>query len=261
MPREPTTDPWSSLRATTGARIGLRRTGDALALGHVLELQHAHAVARDAVHTPLDLARLEADLHPLQTTRVRSRAADRPSYLRRPDLGRRLDPLSSGSLTSAEYDAVFIIGDGLSAAAAQSYAAPLLLACLARLQTWRMAPIILAEQARVALGDEVGERLGARLCVMLIGERPGLTVANSLGAYLTWAPRAGRRDHERNCISNIHTTGLSIARAADTLAWLMQEALRSKLTGVALKENYNLNLAPFDPPAPRRTEPDSIPSP
>jgi ethanolamine ammonia-lyase small subunit len=248
MPRELTTDLWSSLRATTGARIGLRRSGDALALAHVLDLQQAHAAARDAVHTPLDIVSLEADLHPLETLRVRSRAVDRPTYLRRPDLGRRLDPISSASLARAKYDAVFVIGDGLSAAAAHRYAAPLLLACLARLPNWCVAPVVVAEQARVALGDDIGGRLGAHLCVMLIGERPGLTVAQSLGAYLTWAPRVGQRDHERNCVSNIHATGLGIARAADTIVWIMQEALRLKLTGVALKENVDVSLTGPDAP-------------
>ncbi len=243
MPREPALDPWAALRGTTGARIGLRRSGDALALDHVLELQRAHAAARDAVHTVLDMARLEAGLHPLRTLRVQSRAGDRSTYLRRPDLGRRLDPLSLGTLEPGDHDVVFVLGDGLSAAAVQSHAVPLLRACVDRLPRWRIAPVVLAEQARVALGDEIGERVGARLCVMLLGERPGLSVADSLGVYLTWAPRVGRRDHERNCVSNIHDKGLTTMQAAGTLAWLMHEARRGQMTGVGLKENAALELS------------------
>ena len=245
MPREPAIDAWASLRATTGARIGLQRSGDALALAHVLELQHAHAVARDAVHTALDLERLEADLLPWPCVRVRSRAADRPTYLRRPDLGRRLDPESIASLAKGDYDVVFMLGDGLSATAVQRYAAPLLLACLSRLPPLRVAPIVVAEQARVALGDEIGERVGARLCAMLIGERPGLTVADSLGVYLTWAPRIGRRDHERNCVSNVHRAGLGTEQAASTVVWLLREALGMRLTGVGLKEEATPGTLPL----------------
>jgi ethanolamine ammonia-lyase small subunit len=229
-------DPWARLRAVTPARIGLARSGDAPALRHVLELQQAHAAARDAVHASLDLTALERALS-RPALRVRSRAGDRSTYLRRPDLGRRLDPACLEALPSGPYEVAFVIADGLSAAAVQRHAAPLVEACLARLPDWGVAPIVMAEQARVALGDEIGERLGARLCAVLIGERPGLSVAESLGVYLTWAPRVGRRDHERNCISNIHAHGLSIAQAADTLAWLMREATRRGLTGVRLKEN------------------------
>ena len=243
MPLEPALDAWSALRGTTGARIGLRRSGDTLALDHVLELQRAHAAARDAVHTSLDMARLEAELDPLRTQRVRSRADDRSTYLRRPDLGRRLDPLSVGALAPGDQDVVFVLGDGLSAAAVQLRAVPLLRACVDRLPRWRIAPVVLAEQARVALGDEIGERLGARLCVMMVGERPGLSVADSLGVYLTWAPRVGRRDHERNCVSNIHDRGLTTLQAAGTLAWLMHEARRGRMTGVGLKENAALGPA------------------
>jgi ethanolamine ammonia-lyase small subunit len=237
MPPEPTArDPWARLRAATPARIGLARSGDAPALAHVLELQQAHAAARDAVHAAVDVAALEAALA-RPVLRVRSRAGDRSIYLRRPDLGRRLDPACLETLPPDRYEVAFVIADGLSATAVQRHAAPLLAACLARLPNWRVAPIVIAEQARVALGDEIGERLGARLCAMLIGERPGLSVAESLGVYLTWSPRVGRRDHERNCISNIHPRGLSYAQAADTLVWLMREALRRELTGVHLKEN------------------------
>lgn len=228
-------DPWDRLRAATCARIGLGRSGDALPTPALLDLQLAHALARDAVHRPLDVETLAKALAPRPVIAVHSAAADRATYLCRPDLGRRLDETSRSRLQPGDWDAVFIIADGLSAAAVADHAAAVLDACLARLEGWRIAPIVLAEQARVALGDEIGTLLGARLCVLLVGERPGLTVANSLGAYLTWDPSPGRRDSERNCVSNIHAAGLTYAQAADTICWLMNEARSRKLTGVGLK--------------------------
>jgi ethanolamine ammonia-lyase small subunit len=243
-------DPWIALRGTTRARIGLGRTGDALPVKDVLEFQLAHARARDAVHTPLDTDSIARAVAPLPTVTVRSKAVDRETYLRRPDLGRRLgcdvDP-------AGPFDAVFIIADGLSPVGVQIHAVPLLRACLNRLPGWSVAPIVIATQARVALGDEIGALLQADLCVVLIGERPGLSVANSLGVYLTYHPRIGRRDSERNCISNIHADGLSYDAAADMLAWLMMEARVRKLTGVALKDDRAI-AAPVFPerlPAPR----------
>ncbi|WP_428484880.1 ethanolamine ammonia-lyase subunit EutC [Rhodopila sp.] len=229
-------DPWAALRATTRARIGLGRTGDAPPLRHLLDFQLAHARARDAVHTPLDTAAIAQALAPLPTVTVRSQAADRATYLRRPDLGRQLDPASHGALTGI-WDVVFVIADGLSPVGVGRHAAPLLRACLARLPGWSVAPVVIATQARVALGDDIGARLDAQLCAMLIGERPGLSVADSLGVYLTYQPRPGRRDAQRNCISNIHQDGLSYDAAADMLAWLMTEARARKLTGVELKDD------------------------
>ena len=229
-------DPWSALRSTTRARIGLGRTGDALPVKDILEFQLAHAKARDAVHTPLDTAGIADFIAPLLSVTVRSRASDRETYLRRPDLGRRLDPVCCAELTG-EWDAVFVIGDGLSPIGVQLHAAPMLRACLDRLAGWSVAPIVIATQARVALGDEIGELLRAKLCVVLIGERPGLSVAHSLGVYLTYHPRIGRRDSERNCISNIHADGLSYEAAADMLVWLMTEARRRRLTGIGLKDD------------------------
>jgi ethanolamine ammonia-lyase small subunit len=226
-------DPWAALRATTRARIGLGRTGDALPIRDVLEFQLAHARARDAVHTPLDTAALKRAFP--SGIIVSSRAPDRTTYLRRPDLGRQLDPAAQPP-PSGPFDAVFVIADGLSASGVQRHAPALLNATLHRLgQTWFIAPIVIATQARVALGDEIGALFQATLCVMMIGERPGLTVANSLGVYLTYQPRPGRRDSERNCISNVHEDGLSVGGAADMLAWLMAEARTRKLTGVDLK--------------------------
>jgi ethanolamine ammonia-lyase small subunit len=229
-------DPWIALRTTTRARIGLGRTGNALPVKDVLTFQLAHARARDAVHIPLDTDALIRAIAPETSVTVRSRAADRETYLRRPDLGRQLDPECRTAL-SGTWDAVFVIADGLSAAGVQLHAPPLLRACLGRLGDWAIAPVVVATQARVALGDEIGERLHATLCVVLIGERPGLSVANSVGVYLTYQPREGRRDSERNCISNIHEDGLSYDVAADMLVWLMTEACRRKLTGVDLKDD------------------------
>jgi ethanolamine ammonia-lyase small subunit len=229
-------DPWLALRKTTRARIGLGRAGDALPVKDVLEFQLAHARARDAVHTPLDTNAIVRAIAPLPSVVVRSKAPDRDTYLRRPDLGRQLDPACRTDLTGP-WDAVFVIADGLSPVGVQLHAAPFLKACLERLPRWSIAPVVVATQARVALGDEIGAHLQADLCAVLIGERPGLSVANSLGVYLTYHPRIGRRDSERNCISNIHADGLSYQAAADMLAWLMTEAHRRKLTGIALRDD------------------------
>lgn len=231
-------DPWTVLRQTTRARIGLGRCGDGLPTAALLDFQLAHARARDAVHTPFDAAAMAAALDGLEVVTVRSRAADRATYLQRPDLGRRLDPASAERLTPGAYDAVFVIGDGLSATGVHAHAVPMLKAVLARLTGWRIAPVVLAGQARVALGDEIGARLGAALVAVLIGERPGLSAADSLGIYLTWYPKPGRTDAERNCLSNIHPPdGLGYEAAADRLAWLMREARARKLTGVGLKDD------------------------
>jgi ethanolamine ammonia-lyase small subunit len=246
-------DPWIGLRGTTRARIGLGRTGDALPIKDVLEFQLAHARARDAVHTPLDTEAVARAVAPLRSVTMCSKAVNRETYLRRPDLGRQL--LCPIDLVGP-FDAVFVIADGLSPVGVQVHAVPLLRACLRRLPGWSIAPIVIATQARVALGDEIGVLLQADLCVVLIGERPGLSVANSLGVYLTYRPRIGQRDSERNCISNIHADGLSYEVAADMLAWLMTEARVRKLTGVALKDDRPTAASAFPErlPAPRRSE-------
>jgi ethanolamine ammonia-lyase small subunit len=235
-------DPWARFRAATPARIGLARCGDGLSTSALLDFQLAHAEARDAVHGVVDFDRLAAEIGAERPVlRVHSAARDRAVYLRRPDLGRRLDPDSRARLELARrdeaYDVVFVICDGLSSAAVNDHAIPTLKACLDLIPSWTVAPIVLARQARVALGDEVCVALGARLCAVLIGERPGLSVANSLGVYLTWSPRIGHRDADRNCISNIHGAGLGYDLAARKLAWLMSHARRLGLTGVGLKED------------------------
>lgn len=239
---------WARLRRTTPARIGLGRVGHALPLGEVLDFQLAHARARDAVHAALDTAALEAELAPLPVLNVESDAPDRATYLRRPDLGRQLSARSAAMLAGhgGRCDVVFVIGDGLSATGVQAGAPHLLKACAAELGNLSIGPVVIASQARVALGDPIGEALGARICVMIIGERPGLSVHDSLGIYMTYAPRPGRSDAERNCISNIHGAGgLSPQAAARTLGWLLREALRRELSGVSLKDDQTPTL-PFE---------------
>lgn len=228
---------WQRFTSVTRARIALGRAGDALPTQPLLDFQYAHACARDAVYERVDFAALAQELRPLTTVLVHSAAADRGVYLRRPDLGRRLSAATAARLQHGAFDAAVVIADGLSASAVQRHAAPMLAALGACLPEWRFGPVVLAEQARVALGDDIGARLGAAMVVVLIGERPGLTVPNSLGAYLTYAPQLGRRDSERNCISNIHADGLTYRAAAEKLAWLMSQARIRRLTGVELKED------------------------
>lgn len=239
-------DPWAAFRPLTPARIGLGHAGASLPTTAHLAFQLAHARARDAVHRALDVSALLADLGRagLDAVAVRSAASNRLEYLRRPDLGRRLAPDSRAALTglidSADsQDVVFVVADGLSAAAPQRHAVPVLAALVPGLvnEGWRLGRVIVAEQGRVALGDEIGELLGARLAAVLVGERPGLSSPDSLGVYLTWDPRVGRTDAERNCISNVRPDGLGYALAAERLRMLMLEAKRRKLTGVGLKEN------------------------
>ena len=232
-----TTDPWARLRGATPARIGLGRSGAGQPTDRMLKFQWDHARARDAVHTPLQVDQLAAELAPHPVIVAETGARDRATYLRRPDLGRVLG-VWPADVAPGDYDLAFVIADGLSATAVQAHAAAVFHACVARMPGLSLAPVTIATQARVAIGDDIATRLGARLVVVLIGERPGLTVSDSLGAYLTFAPRPGRRDSERNCVSNIHGQGgLSIAAAADRIAWLAYQALRLGLTGTGLKEN------------------------
>lgn len=237
-------DPWARLRQFTRARIAIGRTGHAQKTASILAFGLAHAQARDAVHLALDVAALDvalrdAGLDALHVLHAHGAAADRDQYLRRPDLGRSLDAESRARLVPSPqpYDVVFVIADGLSALAAQRHAVPLLQAVLARLHDWRVGPVVVARQSRVALGDEIGERLGARQVVMLIGERPGLSSPDSLGIYLTFDPRVGRTDAQRNCISNVRPEGLSYAQAADRLVFLMRGAVALGRSGVDLKDD------------------------
>lgn len=227
---------WDRLRRLTRARIGLGRAGDGLPTAALLDFQMAHAEARDAVHGAVDFAALTAALAPREVVWVASAATDRATYLRRPDLGRRLAEGEVEKLPAGPFDVVFVVADGLSAAAVGAHAAATLEATAKRLDGLSIGPVVLARQARVALGDVVGAAMNARVVAVLIGERPGLTAADSLGAYLTFAPAPGARDSERNCLSNIHGHGQSPEEAGHKLAWLIREALRLKLTGVELKE-------------------------
>lgn len=230
-------DPFARLRSATPARVGLGRCGHGLPTAALLEFQLAHARARDAVHEPFEPSRVSRELPGKHTLIVRSRAPDRQTYLQQPDLGRRVSEEDARQLQRGNYDLTFVIADGLSARAVHAHAVPMLDAVLPRLEGWRIAPIVIACQARVALGDEVGERLGSELVAVLIGERPGLSSPDSLGIYLTWQPRIGRVDSERNCLSNIRSPGgLPYELAADRLVWLMKAARGQKLTGVQLKD-------------------------
>lgn len=240
-------DPWQALRRYTNARIGLGRRGDSLPTGALLQFQADHAEARDAVHTPFDSAGIAARIATQGDTvlQVGSAAPDRATYLKRPDLGRTLDDAARSMLrehahqAAATYDAVFVLADGLSARAVHQHALAVVERTATALRTlgWHLAPVVVVTQGRVAIGDEIGDILHAAQVAVFIGERPGLSVADSLGVYLTYAPRPGRTDAERNCISNIHARGLSYDAAAHTLVYLMTEARRRKLTGVDLKNN------------------------
>ena len=173
---------------------------------------------------------------------LHSAAPDRATYLRRPDLGRKLDANSRALLSPGDYDAALVIADGLSAPAVHHHAAPLLDALLPLLEDWRLAPLTVVLQGRVAIGDEIGQALGARQVAVMIGERPGLTSPDSLGIYLTWDPRPGRNDAERNCISNVRTEGISYGLAAHKLHFLMEASRTRRLSGVGLKEEASTRL-------------------
>lgn len=241
-------NPWNALRQFTNARIALGRAGNSLPTAPLLAFNLSHAQARDAVHHPLDTDVLHEQLraHNFKTLDVHSAAPDREHYLRRPDLGRRLSEESRVALAAVPNDSpevVFVIGDGLSAFAASKQSIPLLQAVVPRLADWKIGPVVVARQARVALGDEIGELLNAKLVVMLIGERPGLSSPDSLGIYLTYAPKVGCSDAQRNCISNVRPEGLDYPLAAHKLHYLLTHARRLGLTGVGLKDDSDALLA------------------
>lgn len=215
----------AQLRRFTEARVGLGRAGTGLPTGALLDLQEAHARARDAVWSALDPAAL-----PVPHRLVRSRARDRREYLLRPDLGRQANPADLAALPRTG-GVVVVVADGLCAAGVQAQAAGLLAAFGA---DW---PVVVALQARVAIGDPIGHAMGADAVVVVIGERPGLSAQDSVGLYLTWAPRPGRTDAERNCLSNIRPGGMSHGEAAAKLHWLLAGARALGATGVALKDD------------------------
>lgn len=245
-------DPWDDLRRYTSARLALGRSGASMPTAELLSFGLAHAQARDAVHAALQVPELDARLRGLglETLQVRSAAPDRAGYLLRPDLGRRLSPESAALLREhavdrQECDLLLVIGDGLSSLAVDRNAAPLVEQILAQAPPdWRIGPAVIATQARVALADEVGGLLRARLVAMLIGERPGLSSPDSLGVYLTWAPRPGCCDADRNCISNVRDGGQDPAGAAHRLWWLAREARRIGASGVNLKDRSDELLLP-----------------
>jgi ethanolamine ammonia-lyase small subunit len=236
---------WPALRCATPARIGLGRTGTALPTAAQLDFQLAHARARDAVHAALDAERVALELRAsgLEALHLRSQATDRAIYLRRPDLGRKLSAESRQRLLHRDEkkaSIAFVVADGLSATAVNAHAVPLVSEVLFRLAGCKagckIAPVAVVEHGRVAIGDEIGGLLDADLVAVLIGERPGLSAADSLGVYLTWAPAPGTVDAARNCLSNIRPAGMPIPEAADALIRLMTAARRHRMTGVALTQ-------------------------
>ena len=248
------TNPWHGLRQFTSARIALGRAGISLPTAPQLAFQMAHARARDAVHQALDapglLQALETQLQLGGGQILTSAAGNRPTYLQRPDLGRRLDDASRARLAAGAgggatpatpgtpVGLALVLADGLSALALETQALPFLRALMPRLTASQIsiAPLMLVQQGRVAIGDEIGQLLQARAVLVLIGERPGLSSPDSMGLYLTWAPRVGLSDESRNCISNVRGGGLSYEEAAHKLHYLLLEAQRRQLSGVALKD-------------------------
>jgi ethanolamine ammonia-lyase small subunit len=253
-------NPWEALRQFTDARIALGRAGVSLPTGAHLAFQLAHAQARDAVHLALDATELASKLDatftdlPVPCLSLHSAAADRNTYLQRPDLGRRLNQdsrtrLEQMSVNSGErpYDLALVVVDGLSALAIEQNATPFLNTLRDRLtqEHWSLAPLCIVQQGRVAVGDEVAQLLGARAVVVLIGERPGLSSPDSMGLYLTWMPRVGLTDASRNCISNVRPAGLRYEDAAFKLHYLLFQAKQRQLSGVDLKDETgpDANLA------------------
>ena len=249
-------NPLLELRRLTPARIALGRTGTSMPTSAQLDLQYAHAQARDAVHLPFDSAGLSAQLAEIgrDSMLLHSAATDRNSYLQRPDLGRKLSDESAQALRTyasahpGGVDLVIVVADGLSALAVHRHTLPF----LARLEEqvlaegWSVSPVMLVEQGRVAVADEIGELMRAKMTVILIGERPGLSSPDSLGLYFTYNPKIGLTDAYRNCISNVRLEGLSYGMAAHRLQYLMREACRRQLSGVNLKDEAQLQTLDSD---------------
>jgi len=240
-------DPWQQLKSFTRARIAIGRVGSSLPTSEVLDFGLAHAMARDAVHLALDIEALEADIQQQQftTVRAKSMAPDRASYLLRPDWGRRLHEQSLIQLQNLSQtkpiDFLIVVGDGLSSLAVSRHVAPLLAEMRNFLPSeWHTGHVVIASQARVAIGDEIGQALNAKMVAMLIGERPGLSSPDSLGIYLTYNPKLGLSDADRNCISNVRPEGLQYAVAAKKMIWLAKESMRLKVSGVALKDESDM---------------------
>lgn len=249
-------NPWLELRRLTPARIALGRTGTSLPTSAQLDFQFAHAQARDAVHLPFDHAGLSAQLSERgrESLLLHSAATDRNSYLQRPDLGRKLSEDSAQRLRDyaqahpGGVDLAIVVADGLSALAVHRHTVPFLTRLEEQMSAddWSIAPVVLVEQGRVAVGDEIGQLLGAKMVVMLIGERPGLSSPDSLGLYFTYNPKIGLTDAYRNCISNVRLEGLSYGMAAHRLLYLMREACRRQLSGVNLKDEAQVQTLESD---------------
>jgi ethanolamine ammonia-lyase small subunit len=251
-------NPWLELRRLTPARIALGRTGTSMPTGAQLDFQFAHAQARDAVHLPFDHVGLSSQLaeRGRDSLLLHSAAVDRHSYLQRPDLGRRLSDESAQVLRDyaaanpGGVDLAVVVADGLSALAVHKHTLPFLTRMeeQTHAEGWSLSPVILVEQGRVAVADEVGQLLGAKMVVILIGERPGLSSPDSLGLYFTYNPKVGLTDAYRNCISNVRLEGLSYGMAAHRLLYLMREACRRQLSGVNLKDEAQVQTLESDDP-------------
>ncbi|WP_455928434.1 ethanolamine ammonia-lyase subunit EutC [Pseudomonas fluorescens] len=251
-------NPWLELRRLTPARIALGRTGTSIPTNAQLDFQFAHAQARDAVHLPFDHAGLSSQMaeRGRDSLLLHSAAVDRHIYLQRPDLGRRLSDESAQSLRDyatanpGGVDLAVVVADGLSALAVHKHTLPFLTRMEEQTQAegWSLSPVILVEQGRVAVADEVGQLLGAKMVVILIGERPGLSSPDSLGLYFTYNPKVGLTDAYRNCISNVRLEGLSYGMAAHRLLYLMKEACRRQLSGVNLKDEAQVQTIESDDP-------------
>ena len=254
----PSDNPWLELRRLTPARIALGRTGTSIPTGAQLDFQFAHAQARDAVHLPFDHAGLSSQMaeRGRDSLLLHSAAPDRHSYLQRPDLGRRLSDESAQTLRDyalanpGGMDLAVVVADGLSALAVHKHTVPFLTRMeeQTHAEGWSLSPVILVEQGRVAVADEIGQLLGAKMVVILIGERPGLSSPDSLGLYFTYNPKVGLTDAYRNCISNVRLEGLSYGMAAHRLLYLMREACRRQLSGVNLKDEAQVQTLESDDP-------------
>lgn len=254
----PSDNPWLELRRLTPARIALGRTGTSIPTGAQLDFQFAHAQARDAVHLPFDHAGLSSQMaeRGRDSLLLHSAAPDRHSYLQRPDLGRRLSDESAQTLRDyalanpGGVDLAIVVADGLSALAVHKHTVPFLTRMeeQTHAEGWSLSPVILVEQGRVAVADEIGQLLGAKMVVILIGERPGLSSPDSLGLYFTYNPKVGLTDAYRNCISNVRLEGLSYGMAAHRLLYLMREACRRQLSGVNLKDEAQVQTLETDDP-------------
>lgn len=253
---------WEQLKQFTDARIALGRAGGSLPTRPALAFQLAHAEAKDAVLKKLDIALLEQQLSALQhkMLHVQSDAADKDVYLKRPDLGRELSEESRLQLKQyaqqhpAAYDVLIVAGDGLSARAIEDNAPYFIqqfyTAC--HEQNWSVAPLVIAVGSRVALGDEIASILRAKMLVMLIGERPGLSSPDSMGIYYTWQAQKGCHDAMRNCISNVRPAGLPVQVAIQRLVALMRKSCALGMSGVHLKDEHEMESIENQPLRPKK---------